>query len=568
MPSVDFVQTGRVQAEVYNRVDKALGSMADYLYQRDVDRTKREAARYSFENPVSAEDVRTAIAQDRLEEVVGDPDTVFGAVTNLATAQQLRVQLANQVANRAAEYSAQLQSGIFVDPEKMRTEMSGMIDGHSTLIAQMDADAAIQYSATANTHMSSVYKLALETDLKFRQAVYKDTAIQSATNLPITLQSIYRAHTGDIDATSIQVQNALNATNEAIVATGDREFMLAQRALLRDADKTARASVLKEWAVSSEKNFRSALSGNYGDNYTSLYIGLDATEQAQLRTDIRAEMKAVRDEQEYQEKERNDRLKAEASDIQVSMLDMTYNSQEYKDAINELERIAAQSDGIAISSENIIAFDKSLADDETENFAGELEIRGLILNGKISDTDTLRGIAKDLGVSEKQVISILPSLSQATKEDEAIFDRIARGYAKIVPGMVGNVSQKKENAYFFFRKEVQRRHDQAVKEWQDAGAQGPRPTIDNIARIVETDKRQSIETDKIDRSVQNIINMIGPQGTRARLNIEIDEYTDIETIEDALRASGIDGREFNDVMRQIQNQYSLIERALERRDNL
>ena len=92
VPTVDFTMAGRARARAGDAVAKGLDAMGDYVYKRQVAQTKREAAKYSFENPVTAEQIQDAIAQGRdLEEIVGDPDTVFGSITTATAAQQLTI---------------------------------------------------------------------------------------------------------------------------------------------------------------------------------------------------------------------------------------------------------------------------------------------------------------------------------------------------------------------------------------------------------------------------------------------------------------------------------------------
>ena len=78
IPDVDFVSAGRAQGEVYRSLGKSLDVMVDYVYKRKVAQTKREAAKYAFENPVTAEQIQDAISQGRdIEEIVGDISDEF-----------------------------------------------------------------------------------------------------------------------------------------------------------------------------------------------------------------------------------------------------------------------------------------------------------------------------------------------------------------------------------------------------------------------------------------------------------------------------------------------------------
>jgi len=566
MPSVDFAQTGRVQASVYSTIDKALGAMADYVYEKEVNETKRKAARYAFENPVSAEDVKRAIETDTLEEVVGDPDTVFGAITTVATAKQLRIELSNLVSNRASEFAAMVETGVMLDPSEIQTELAGMIDGHTGVIAQLNPDEAIQYAASANSYASTVYKLALEKNLELRQSALKDTALQNIRTLPNRLEAIYTEYAGDDADTQNKVNAALKDTNESLALTGDGTFISTQRQNIVGVDQTARLAVLTKHAVSSEENYRQALNGNFGDRYTPLFAQLDVEGKAAARTQIREEMKRRRDELKFQETEKRDAQRRTSQELQVELSNTTYGSARYNEIISELQAIAIDSEGDVITQDFISNLDKSIQGDDRPNERGEFLLRKDIYEGRVSDLDTFMKVAETYGVTPKQMVEVMPLLDSKEKDRKSNANKIANGYAKIVPGQITTKDQA--NAYLYFMRELDRRFEQAVQEWEDGGATGPRPLIDDIAKQLDTDKRTGIEQENIDRHIRNLNDLFGAEGNMAQLSIVFDEYTTLQQVEDALEAYGLEGRELTDAINRAKSQINLIRKALERRDLL
>ena len=175
IPDVDFVSAGRAQGEVYRSIGKSLDKMVKYAYDKKVASTKREAAKYAFENPVTAEQIQDAISQGRdIEEIVGDPDTIFGAVTTATAAQQLTTELEIRANKKIAEYNAAIKSnGLYSNEQitEMRRDLTSMIDAHSELIAGVDPAQALKYNAAANTSASTVYKSALEAQMSINKAV-------------------------------------------------------------------------------------------------------------------------------------------------------------------------------------------------------------------------------------------------------------------------------------------------------------------------------------------------------------------------------------------------------------
>jgi len=120
VPTVDFVATGAAKARNYNAITKSLNSMSEYVYKKQVAQTERDAAQYAFENPVSAKQIEDAISQGRdIDEIVGDPDTVFGAVTNATIAQQLTTELEIDANKKISAYSTAIKSGGYIQINKL-----------------------------------------------------------------------------------------------------------------------------------------------------------------------------------------------------------------------------------------------------------------------------------------------------------------------------------------------------------------------------------------------------------------------------------------------------------------
>ena len=293
VPTVDFVATGAAKARALDAVTKGLNSMSDYVYKKQVAQTQREAAQYSFENPVSAEQIQDAISQGRdIEEIVGDADTVFGAVTTATASQQLTTELQIEASKKISSYSAMIKAGQDIDIQSMRNDLTAMIDGHSELIASFDPKQGLKYSAAVNATASTAYKSALENKLKIAQtkSIVKIDGLIEA--LPNRLKEIISAKDVDVKVALGTAAILIDEAKNAAINTGKFEYATKTAEALNGMVTKAKIGVLLDHAK-EPGNERAALRGNFGERNNALFATLNDEEKALLRKTYLDEQKEL-----------------------------------------------------------------------------------------------------------------------------------------------------------------------------------------------------------------------------------------------------------------------------------
>ncbi len=281
--NVDFVSAGRAQGDAYRSLGKSLDAMVDYAYKKKVASTKREAAKYAFENPVTAEQIQDAIAQGRdIEEIVGDPDTVFGAVTTATAAQQLTTELQIEANKKISSYSAMIKNGQDIDISDMRQDLSDMIGSHSELIAGIDVDQGLKYSATVNSSASTLYKSALEAKLQIYQTQKIAAADNALSYFPAEFKTILQQPDADIEIVLGQLTAKAAEAVDIAINTGNREYGVKKSAEVQTMLSKAKVGVLLDH-MKKPGNARAALSGDFGERYSPLYAVLNDEEKTLLR---------------------------------------------------------------------------------------------------------------------------------------------------------------------------------------------------------------------------------------------------------------------------------------------
>lgn len=573
VPTVDFVATGAAKARALDAVTKGLNSMSDYVYKKQVAQTQRDAMQYAFENPVTAEQIEQALADGRdMSEVVGDPDTVFGAVTTAATATQLSTELQTQLTSKLAVYNAMIEGGDpNFDPQAMRNDLTAMITGHSEIIAGVDPEAALKYNATANTLSAATYKSGLEHSFKIAQALTKDRANAELDKLPNIVKRTLLNHAGDIGVTTGTIATQLKVANNAIIETGDATFIESAGTKIRDIVTEQYQNVLADWAGQSSANTKRALQGDFGDRFTSLYGVLDDKEKAGVRDLVRKQRDARIADNKVAKDIGLANAKKEVQRLQTTMADLAtteYQGAAYNSAVDQLQALAILYPE-AVTQSSITSLDKALdpSKDPKSNFAGMFELKRRVLGNEIQTMDDLERQATGLGVSAKDYYSIVPFLQTDRKAEEAQVDRIIRRNAKIVDG--SNASEKQSKAYYAFERVLDDRYTARIQEWEQSTRVTLMPTRLDIAKEIDLEYRRSDEQKDVNNAVANLIRSFGAEdGDQFPLNIQLDEDTTEDQIKDALMAAGKQGAELRALMDIARGRISTLKRAVERRDAL
>ena len=556
VPGVDFTTAANARARSYDAIGKALNAMSDYAYKKAVKQTEREAAQYAFENPVTAEQIEDAISQGRdLDEIVGDPDTVFGAVTTATAAQQLTTELEMEANKRIGEYSAAVKSGLLYqdqDITKMTSDLKAMITGHSEIIAGLDPEQALKYNASANASASTLYTSALEKQLQFKRATKIAAAEEFLAGMPDQLRDILTAPNVDMTAALGKVTAVARAASDAIMHTGDLSYHKTKTAEIQQIVKDVQVGVLTDHVMNLPDQARiSALrSGNMGA-LTPVYALLSTQDQAEFRANVRTEIAA---RQQADDRLEADELKIANQDLVVDVLNFATaepGSDEEIEALQNIVNIGITTNGKAIDGQQIIALQKAKtkdADEEVRNYTGELQILDLIFNDKITTLEELNAVGEEKGVGPKALLGLLPKMDTSIKDVERGVAAEARQHSQIVPGTI-NPARKKAEAYASFTTKVDRLFAEAMSNWEDQDEPliADKPSKVEIAK----DLRKELLSSDYGKRVTNLVERASKR--LEQYGIEFTEYTTIQDINEERLALGISDTDYEYVRISIQN---------------
>jgi len=158
IPTVDFTATGRAQAGVFESVSRGLDVMSRYVASQAEARTKREAAQWAYDRDLTAEQLTAALESGQsVDQILGDPTTVFGSVSIATTADKLSADLTADARMRLADLSARIDGGADLDINSEMAEINSLSAGYADLLSTLDPQVASSFSASVATLSAPVY---------------------------------------------------------------------------------------------------------------------------------------------------------------------------------------------------------------------------------------------------------------------------------------------------------------------------------------------------------------------------------------------------------------------------
>ena len=315
-PDVDYASAGAARAQAYGSLSEALDRMSGFAFKEAAERAKIAGAQYGFDKPITVEQIQDAIAQDRdIDEIVGDPTTIFGAASRATIGQKLQAQLEGEARSQMAVINGAVAAGQPVDLDSLKTTINGVMDGHSSVLAEIDPRLASQYRATISTVAASTFKLATQEVFKARQRELVKDYDTSKSSLANVLGAAYSiAGENDFNVTAA----AINRSHlDAALTTGDKDIAGRAQSDFEAADSAAATGALVGYALKSLSS-TDERGGGFGE-LSWIWKKLSTAEQE----DVIRRVRTIRDnrhtDEQRQEAEQDERDKEEANSVAATL---------------------------------------------------------------------------------------------------------------------------------------------------------------------------------------------------------------------------------------------------------
>jgi hypothetical protein len=513
VPGVDFTRAAQAEGRVFETLSDALNKMSDFAFERQKAETIRKAEQYAFNNPVSKEQLEEAKKRGiDLDDVVGDPDTVFGATVRSTTGKIMSAQLETLYRKELAIIQRNMENPLY-DPEDEETgvaaqtkKLAGLEQGYAEAIAEVDTDEAIAFKAGIAALGGSAYKSALEIRNKKISAGLMVVAEQSMDDLPANARATIASATQDETVTvDDALKNLRIGVEKTLLLTGNTDFIKSNSAAIDGVFQQAKIDILtnhalsEEFSVTDTQRDRKISTGDFG-RYSTVFASLGAKEQAQVRQNVRTEK---RQQDETLERVRRDNVRVFQEEVSVIVRDTDgATDDQFNAAIGELYRISSQTAGEAITFQAIEALKKERDEGTPSNPSGNVNLALAIAKGQVT-IENFPEAREHFGVTYKDALSMVSKASAVDKNDLKQATLLARQAAGVLDELTTTYTSQQATQINTFMKKVEKEFSKQLADWKESGSPiGDRPTRMAIARDIETLVFNSEVQKQIDAEIQ------------------------------------------------------------------
>lgn len=548
IPTVDYTQTAKVRASAYESLAQSLDRVSEFAFKRLQAKTVREAEQYAFDNPISIEQIQDAKLKGiDLDDIVGDPDTVFGATLRATTGKIMRTDLEGAYRTSIVALQKNIESPDW-NPSDPDTGLAATVNklrdmemGYTDALAEVDRGEAIAFKATTATLGSAVYKTALETANKKTALMMRMTAQQQSDEFEDVIVGVIRGTEFSGSAADFAVNRqeldaligtASDSFRSAMFRSGDATFAEQEVAGIQEKILSAKTNVLVEHSLaggilkSNAEIMYNMSQGDFG-KYSVIYNSMSAKEKAAVREMVRTEMNARDSEREKRIRDENRRQSGQAARLVASLDGMESDQREA--VFDELYDISAATGQAAITTSTIQSIRNEFEQETKSNHRGNLMMREAIQRGEVTP-ENFSQKQKEYGVIHKDAVSLFDKMISVDKAADAEVLRMARASANIYDEMSPYSDEQAKQVNMFMRK-VERDYAVSVAEWEDGGQTGPKPTRLEAAQGVQDNIISQAFTQNITRILDAMNKQLRPNERLTFSTFVIDETTTEQDID-------------------------------------
>jgi len=516
VPRLDFANL-KESVAMTQGINSALDRLAGFAFKEAAEKAQREGAQYGVENTPTMEQVLKAQEQGQSPaELFAKPGTYFGDAARKVQAQQVRIDFEAKARQNLDSVSAAIDSGAF-DFNKIQTEIKAITTNNGSyrkVLASIDADEAMKFSASISNAGNAVYKKATEQYLKLVGIENERIADQSLNSYSTIIKDTIKAEEDPkmlLERINVEKRNA----TALIGRSTNPEFVKKKMDELDNKIYTNVVEHLLDVSKSPAETLAKIQSGNVG-NLSEIYKTLDKDKLGatvlKVMTDRRSSLAAAKDIEKLQNEEKVNTLLIEYWDPKTT---------------------GARKKAIGLE----MAKSKVLSIEQIEKFlnpgVGEGDIAAysnimLRINaGLITDSNELRQTASRSGINGAQLGKLQERL--LAKVDD--FEKVA--YAKLrrnagLPDV--SVGKNKQNAHQFEKEKVLNEFYEEAKQAEilDRGSFDPRRTSDIAIERYNNTVAKTVTKTTAQSKINDVVKteLIGKGKVTAGFSIDADTNLD------------------------------------------
>ena len=334
MPSVNFIQTGAAEAQVYDNISKGLNAISEFVYERAVAEAEIAAVKYGAEIAPSVKQLEEASRTG----VTLDPDlpdglTIFDQKARKTAIDVMQTNMEIAARNEISALSIEAKDSDMTADE-FQLQLNGIIDGYSYALGQVNPIAAVNLQASITPVANSkliTHANAMATKAEAQEKVAVSFGVDTIINdVPDNVAAGNRVAA---DGTVTTIDDFLNLERQRIYALAygiEDEAFLSRR--LEEFDKAvmeAKGQYVVDWIRDSDSPLDAMIqltNGDIEDENVAILVSQMSPEQAEFA--FGKALSALSDEQsviaandardEKARKEKVDGIKADIIDARIA----------------------------------------------------------------------------------------------------------------------------------------------------------------------------------------------------------------------------------------------------------
>lgn len=334
MPSVNFIQTGAAEAQVYDNISKGLNAISEFVYERAVAEAEIAAVKYGAEIAPSVKQLEDASRTGvTLDPDLPDGFTIFDQKARKTAIDVMQTNMEIAARNEISALSIEAKD-TDMTADEFQLQLNGIIDGYSSALGQVDPIAAVNLQAAITpvsnskliTHANNMAAKA-EAREKVAVSVGVDTIINSVPDIVAAGNRVAQ------DGTITTIDDLINAERDriSILAYGieDEAFLSTRLKQFDDAVNEAKAQYVVDWIRDSDSPLDAVnqlTTGDIKDENVAILVSQMSPEQAEFAfgkalsalSDEQSVIAANDDRDEKARKEMVDGIKADIIDARIA----------------------------------------------------------------------------------------------------------------------------------------------------------------------------------------------------------------------------------------------------------
>ena len=516
VPRLDFANI-KESVAMTQGISAALDRLSSFAFKEAADTAQREGAQYGVENAPTMEQVLKAQeAGQTPQELFAKPGTYFGDAARKVQAQQVRIDFEAKARQNLDAVSAAIDSGAF-DLNQIQTEIKAITTKNGSyrkVLASVDADEALKFSASITSAGNAVYKKATEQYLKLVGMQNEKLVTDSLNSYSTMIADVLKAEQ-DPTMLAERIRAEENSAIKLIERSSRPEFVKQKRDELQDKIY----SNIVDHLIDSSPNATQALlklqKGDVG-NLSELYKGLDKDKLGAMFLKRATERASSLSAAKNIEKLGNEEM---VNDLLIEYHNPATNAIRKRDIGLKIAKSKV------LSIEQMERFLNPSSDGDSAVFSNmSLQVR----TGVITDLNDLRRQSARAGISGRQLADLSKQLIDRTEKDEGKAATIIRRNAGLPDVSVG---KNAANAHAFAKEAKLTEYYKEAKKAQilDTGSFDPLAVADAAIQRYDNDDKKNKQKESARNKISGVVDSLVTK-KKVEKGFVIDENTSLDDL--------------------------------------